>query len=104
MDRMVSSTEVHTCSVAYYVDLLNLVNISIVANGDCFTSFLTDPIRVGYECSVYTTDEGQGVVELCAIIYDPPSGGAPRPFFIFASTNGTAGTCVGHLSDGSTGL
>ena len=67
--------------------------------------FLTDAIRVGYERSVYTTDEGQGVVELCAIIYDPPSGGAPRPFFIFASTmDGTAGTCVGHLSDGSTGL
>ena len=67
--------------------------------------FFTDPIRVGYERSVYTTDEGQGVVELCAIIYDPPSGGAPRPFFIFASTmDGTAGTRVGHLSNGSTGL
>ena len=65
--------------------------------------FLIGPIRVGYERSVYTTDEGQGVVELCAIIYDPPSGGAPRPFFIFASTmDGTAGTCVGHLSDGNT--
>ena len=67
--------------------------------------FLTDPIRVGYERSVYTTDEGQGVVELCAIIYNPPSGGAPRPFFIFAITmDGTAGTQVGHLPNGSTGL
>ena len=54
--------------------------------------FLTDPIRVGYERSVYTTGEGQIEVELCAIIYDPPSGGATRPFFILATTmDGTAG-------------
>ena len=69
------------------------------------TALLPFLTRVGYERSVYTPDEGQGVVELCAIIYDPPSGGAPRPFFIFASTmEGTACTCVGNLSDGSTGL
>ena len=69
--------------------LLNLVNIVSLKTGLLFT----DPIRVGYERSEYTTDEGQMEVELCAIIYEPPSRVAPRPFFIFASTmDGTAGT------------
>ena len=60
-----------------------------------FYIFLTDPIQVGYQRSVYTTDEGQAVVELCAIIYEPPSGVAPRAFFLFASTlDGTAGRSI----------
>ena len=63
---------------------------------------MTDPIRVGYERSVYTTDEGQTEVELCAVIYEPPSGVAPRPFFIFASTmDGSAGMSEHHFPDDS---
>ena len=50
------------------------------------------PIRVGYEFTQYTTSEGEGVVELCAIIYVPASGGAPRDFVIEANTrDGSAG-------------
>lgn len=42
---------------------------------------------------MYTTDEGQTGVELCAIVFDPPTGGAPREFFLLAtSSDGTAGT------------
>ena len=48
--------------------------------------FHTAPIRVGYEKTVYTTPEGDVEVELCVIIYQPPSGGAPRPFTISYST------------------
>ena len=51
------------------------------------------PIRVGYEFIQYTTSEGEGVVELCAIIYVPASGGAPRDFVIEANArDGSAGT------------
>ena len=51
-------------------------------------------IRVGYERTVYTTPEGDVSVELCAIIYEPNTGVAPRPFVISYSTeNGTAGKC-----------
>ena len=50
------------------------------------------PITVGYEYTVYTTSEDQGTVELCAIIYDPPSGLAPRDFVILSTIrDGTAG-------------
>ena len=58
-----------------------------------FTSFSTDLITVGYEFTVYTTSEGQGMVELSVIIFNPPSGGAPRPFTLSVNTeDGTAGT------------
>ena len=51
-----------------------------------------DPITVGYDSTVYTTDEGQSQVELCAIIFVPDDGGAPRPSSILASTtDDTAG-------------
>ena len=49
-------------------------------------------IQVGYEFAQYTTSEGEGVVELCAIIYVPVSGVAPRDFVIEANTrDGSAG-------------
>ena len=52
----------------------------------------TVPITVGYEFTVYTTSEGEGMVELSVIIFDPPSGGAPRPFTLSINTeDGTAG-------------
>ena len=53
---------------------------------------IPDPITVGYESTVYTTDEGQSQVELCAMIFVPDDGGAPRPFSILTSTtDDTAG-------------
>ena len=49
-------------------------------------------ITVGYEMTVYTTTEGQGMVELCAVVTSHP-GGAPRAFTISATTrDGTAGS------------
>ena len=60
-----------------------------------FHSFSTVPITVGYGFTIYTTSEGQGMVELSVIISNPPSGGAPRPFNLTVNTeNDTAGTCV----------
>ena len=57
------------------------------------------PITVGYERTVYTTTEGDGSVTLCAIVTEPATGGAPRPFTIAATTSdGTAGEdCVNHV-------
>ena len=47
---------------------------------------------MGYEMTVYTTTEGQGMVELCAVVTSHP-GGSPRDFIIIANTrDGTAGT------------
>ena len=58
----------------------------------CTIPLLTDPIVVGYERTVYTTPEGARQVELCAVVTDPPTGGAPREFFLLATTeDGTAG-------------
>ena len=57
----------------------------------------TVPITVGYEFTVYTTSEGEGMVELSVIIFDPLSGGplpggAIRPFTLSVNTeDGTAG-------------
>ena len=49
-------------------------------------------IRVGYERTVYTTPEGDISVELCAIIYEPDTGVAPRPFVLsYATADDTAG-------------
>ena len=51
------------------------------------------PIQVGYEFTQYTTSEGVGVVEQCAIISVPASGVAPRDFVIEANTrDGSVGT------------
>ena len=35
---------------------------------------------------MYTTSEGMGQVELCAVIFEPTSGGAPRPFTLSITT------------------
>ena len=49
-------------------------------------------IHVGYERTVYTTSEGDMSVELCAIIYEPITGVAPRDFVVSSTTSaGTAG-------------
>ena len=60
--------------------------------------FSTVPIAVGYEFLVYTTSEGQGMVELSVILFDPlteepQSEGAPRAFTLSVNTqDGSAGT------------
>ena len=47
--------------------------------------YYADPIVVGYERTVYTT-EGEGRVTLCAIITSPVTGGTLRSFTLSAST------------------
>ena len=60
---------------------------------DCYNIKISAAdIRVGYERTVYTTPEGDTFVELCAIIYEPTTGVAPRPFVIsYATSADTAG-------------
>ena len=51
----------------------------------------TVPITVGYNPVLYTTTEGQGFVVLNITIFDPPTGGTPRPFTLVVNTqDGTA--------------
>ena len=63
---------------------------------NCWSRFIlfyscSDEITVGYEFTVYMTSEGEGAVELCALITEPDSGGAPRVFSLLSSTrNSTA--------------
>ena len=60
---------------------------------DCYDiKFSAADIRVGYEMTVYTTTEGDTFVELCAIIHEPITGVAPRPFVIsYTTSDDTAG-------------
>ena len=58
----------------------------------------TVPIYVSYEFTVYTTSEGEGMVELSVVVFDSASGGAlrpggaPRSFTLSINTeDGTAG-------------
>ena len=54
---------------------------------------ITGPIEVGYEMTEYSTSEGDGEVELCAVLIDPST--APRGFVLSASTrDGSAGMYV----------
>ena len=60
--------------------------------GDNISVTHLGPITVGYEFTMYTTSEGEGSVELCAVIYEPITGVAPRDFVISSTTSsGTAG-------------
>ena len=61
---------------------------------------VTAAIVVGYEMTTYTTTEGMGYVELCAVITNPSVGVvSPRPFVISATTaDDTAGRELQHQS------
>ena len=49
-------------------------------------------VRVGYDPTVYTTSEGEGMVELNIFVFSHPATGAPRPFTLSISTqDGIAG-------------
>ena len=49
-------------------------------------------IGVGYHPTVYTTSEGEGMVELNIFVFIHPVAGAPRPFSLSVTTqDGTAG-------------
>ena len=43
-------------------------------------------IVVGYEFTVYTSDGEGTAVEVCARIYEPSTGGAPREFVVSSTT------------------
>ena len=42
-------------------------------------------IEVGYESAMHTTSEGDGFIELCAVVNSHPAG-SPRPFTFAATT------------------
>ena len=44
---------------------------------------------------MYTTTETDGFVELCVVLFDPPSGVAPRDFTLTITT--TDGTASKHM-------
>ena len=48
-------------------------------------------VVVGYEFTVYIADGEGTAVEICARIYEPPTGGSPREFVVSSTTqNGSA--------------
>ena len=52
-------------------------------------------LTVGYEITTYQTSESMGFVSLSIALFNPPSGGAPRPFTLSVSTRGgTAGNII----------
>ena len=73
---------------------------TIIMTKNCLTSvFSAVDITVGYELILYTTTEGQGQVELCAVIFEPDTGGTPLPFELsFATEDSSAGQLVIHYS------
>ena len=48
--------------------------------------YVCPDIVVGYERTLYSTPEGDLTVLICVIIFEPSSGGAPRPFNLTYST------------------
>ena len=73
---------------------------TIIMTKNCLTSvFSAVDITVGYELTLYTMTEGQGQVQLCAVIFEPDTGRAPRPFELsFTTEDGSAGQLVIHCS------
>ena len=54
-------------------------------------------VRVGYDPTVYTTSEGEGMVELNIFVFSHPVTGAPRPFTLSVNTqDGTAGMLINY--------
>ena len=47
---------------------------------------------MGYEFIFYSVTEGEETVQVCVVIRDPETGGAPREFSVISTTrNGSAG-------------
>ena len=54
--------------------------------------FCLADIVVGYNQTFYTTTEGNVSVTICVVIFEPQTGGSPRPFTLSYNTeNYTAG-------------
>ena len=52
-------------------------------------------VHVGYDPTVYTTSEGEGMVELNISVFSHPVTGTPRPFTLSVTTHdSTAGIYV----------
>ena len=55
-------------------------------------------IELGYDPTVYTTSEGEGMVKLNIFVLSHPVTGTPRPFTLSVTTqDGTAGIYVNQL-------
>ena len=60
--------------------------MEVDTQGQAISLYYTGNITVGYEFTSYTTTEGSGMVEICAVIYQPPTGGATRQFVVSSTT------------------
>ena len=64
-------------------------------NEQNYTNIFSDPIQVGYDPTVYTTSESEGMVELNIFVFSHPVDGTPRPFALFVGqSDGTSGMYV----------
>ena len=70
------------------------MNVSIVPIEFCDAG----RIIVGYEFTTYTADGEGTTVEICAVIYEPPTGGAPREFVVSSTTRD--GSASKRLNEG----
>ena len=58
---------------------------------------LLELIQVGYDPTVYTTSESEGIVELNIFVFSHPADGTPRPFNLSVNTlDGSAGVLSIH--------
>ena len=67
----------------------------LLYNLACFNSYFDDivDIFVGYNSTLYTTSEGIGQVQVCAVLMAPGSAIALQDFILSSTTeNGTAST------------
>ena len=57
-----------------------------------------EEISFGFDATVYTTSENQGMVQVRIVVQTPSTGGTPRPFSVSVSTtDDTAGTYVANV-------
>ena len=54
-------------------------------------------LTVGYEITTYQTSESMGSVSLSIAVFNPPSGGAQRPFTLSVSSRGRTAGILSYL-------
>ena len=75
-----SDTTPVVCSRAFLHQLMYIISLGI---------------EVGYDLTLYTTSEGEGMVELNIFVFSHPVTGTPRPFTLSVTTqDGTAGMLI----------
>ena len=78
--------------------LHNVISVVSLCTVILYIYLHAGPITVGYEFLTYTTSEGEGMVTLSIIIFEPDTGGAPRPFSLSVSTSDGSASKTGQIS------